>query len=136
MKKKIILTLSVLSLTTYSIITLNQAAEASQKAGPKLVIASPEHAFGKVKPGTPLTHTFKVRNEGKTNLEIQSVSPACGCTAANFDKVVSPGKEGGITLKIEHTEGYKGEVVKTAEVATNDPDRKTFTLSLRANFSE
>jgi hypothetical protein len=140
MKKKIILTLFALSLSTYSIITLNQSAEASQKdaaqKNPKLVIASPEHSFGKVKPGAPLTHTFKIRNDGKADLEIKSVSPACGCTAANFDKIVSPGKEGGITLKIEHTEGYKGEVIKTAEVATNDQDRRTFTLTLRANFSE
>jgi hypothetical protein len=135
MKMKATLTLPALLLALVSITIYNQSAKGSPNAGPKLVIESPEHSFGKVKPGTPLTYTFKVRNEGQADLEIKSVSPACGCTATNFDKTVSPGKEGGITLKIEHTEGYKGEVVKTAEVTTNDPDRQKFTLTLRANFT-
>lgn len=111
------------------------AQETSSTGSPRVKIASLEHSFGTVKPGTPLTHTFKVMNDGKANLEIKSVSPSCGCTTTNFDKVVAPGQTGGITLEVEKTEGYKGEVVKTATVTTNDPDRQTFTLTLRAGFS-
>ena len=107
-----------------------QTAEA-----PNLVIASLEHSFGTVKPGTPLTFAFQIKNEGKANLEIKSVSPSCGCTTSNYDKVIEPGKAGSITLAVEKTEGYKGEVVKTASVTTNDPEHSTFTLTLRANFS-
>ena len=118
----------------FSVITDGQPVKASPP-GPKLVLTSPEHSFGNVKPGTPLTHTFKIRNEGQADLEIKNVKPGCGCTAANFDKVVAPGKEGAITLKIENTEGYKGEVMKTADVSTNDPEHRTFKLTLRANFT-
>ena len=50
-------------------------------------------------------------------------------------RVVAPGKEGGITLAVEKTEGYKGEVVKTATVVTNDPDQQQFVLTLRAMFA-
>ena len=134
MKTEGTLMLLASSLGMFSIITLDQPAKASP-AGPKLVIAAQEHSFGNVKPGTPLTHTFKIRNDGQADLEIKNVKPGCGCTAANFDKVVSPGKEGGITLKIEDTAGYKGEVEKTADVTTNDPERRTFKLTLRANFT-
>jgi Protein of unknown function (DUF1573) len=134
MKMKGTLTLLALLLGMFSIITHDQAVKASPPA-PKLVIAAPEYSFGNVKPGTPLTHTFKFRKEGQADLEIKNVKPGCGCTAANFDKVVSPGKEGGITLKIEDTTGYKGEVWKTADVTTNDPERPTFKLTLRANFT-
>ncbi|HEV8486768.1 MAG TPA: DUF1573 domain-containing protein [Blastocatellia bacterium] len=102
---------------------------------PRLAIASLEHSFGSVKPGTPLTYTFKIKNEGQGDLEIKSVSPSCGCTTSNFDKVVAPGKEGGITLAVEKTEAYKGEVVKTATVVTNDPDKQQFVLTLRATFA-
>ena len=101
---------------------------------PKLAIASLEHSFGSVKPGQPLTYTFKIKNNGQADLEIKSVSPSCGCTTSNFDKVITPGKEGGITLAVEKTEGYKGEVVKTATVVTNDPDQQQFVLTLRAMF--
>jgi len=52
-----------------------------KKAGgtPKLVMDSTEHDFGKVKEGDEPSYTFKVKNEGSTDLIIQNVSPACGC---------------------------------------------------------
>lgn len=119
------------------IFTLSVSAQtrAPQTGAPRLTIASPEHSFGAVKPGTPLTYTFKIKNEGTSDLQILSVQPSCGCTTSNFDKVLAPGKTGGITLAIEKTEGYKGDVVKTATVTTNDPDHQTFTLTLRATFT-
>ena len=45
-----------------------------------------------------------------------------------------PGKEGKIELAVEHTEGYVGEVAKSANVTTNDPKMATFNLILRARF--
>lgn len=123
-------------LTTYAPTKSLNTAHAAMSAAPKLVIESLEHSFGKIAPGTPLTYTFKVRNEGDAELEIKNVSPSCGCTAANFDKLVAMGKEGGITLKIENTAGYQGEIVKTATVTTNDPAHQAFTLTLRANFAK
>ena len=45
-----------------------------------------------------------------------------------------PGKEGKIELAVEHTEGYTGEVAKSASVSTNDPKTPNFSLILRARF--
>lgn len=45
-----------------------------------------------------------------------------------------PGKEGKITLAIEHTESYAGEVAKSAIVSTNDSKYPSFNLLLRAYF--
>lgn len=45
-----------------------------------------------------------------------------------------PGKEGQITLAIEHTENYFGEVAKSAHVTTNDAAMPSFNLMLRALF--
>lgn len=103
---------------------------------PKLSIPSLEHSFGSVKAGTPLVYSFQIKNEGKVDLEIMSVSPSCGCTTSKYDKVIAPGKVGTVTLAIEKTQGYKGEVSKTAGVTTNDPEHKAFTLTLRASFTE
>ncbi|MEK6410371.1 MAG: DUF1573 domain-containing protein [Acidobacteriota bacterium] len=44
-------------------------------AAPILVIDSFTHDFGEVKAGTPLRFAFKVKNEGKADLVINSVSP-------------------------------------------------------------
>ena len=136
MRSKTALALLPILLLLVFAVTARQkvAATTEWAAKPKLAIESLEHSFGTVKPGTPLNYTFKIANQGDANLEITKVSPSCGCTTSDFDKVVAPGKTGGITLVIEKTDSYKGEVVKTATVTTNDADHQTFTLTLRANF--
>lgn len=45
-----------------------------------------------------------------------------------------PGQEGKIELAVEHTDGYSGEVAKSASVSTNDPKNANFSLVLRARF--
>jgi hypothetical protein len=47
---------------------------------------------------------------------------------------VPPGKEGKIELAVEHTDGYSGEISKSAAVSTNDPKNANFSLILRARF--
>ncbi|HKS42052.1 MAG TPA: DUF1573 domain-containing protein [Blastocatellia bacterium] len=46
------------------------------EGGPKLVIESFTHDFGEIKAGTPLRYTFKIKNEGKSDLLIQNVAPS------------------------------------------------------------
>ncbi len=121
--------LALLVLSAFSV-----SAQDTSVGSPRLVTASLEHSFGAVKPGTPLTYTFQIKNEGKAALEIKNVAPSCGCTTSNFDKTIAPGKTGGITLAVEKTDGYKGDITKTATVTTNDPDHQTFILTLKATF--
>jgi len=108
----------------------------AQDGSPKLSIPALEHSFGSVKAGTPLTYSFEIKNTGKVDLQITGVSPSCGCTTSKYDKVIAPGKVGTVTLEVAKTDGYKGEVSKTANVTTNDPDHQSFTLTLRASFVE
>ncbi|HXG94080.1 MAG TPA: DUF1573 domain-containing protein [Blastocatellia bacterium] len=51
------------------------AAVAQSGPAPKIAIDSPTYDFGEIKAGTPLRHAFKVKNEGKADLEIKSVAP-------------------------------------------------------------
>ncbi|MFY9553804.1 MAG: DUF1573 domain-containing protein [Blastocatellia bacterium] len=76
---------SNLALALTVLITLTAAAQEKKPPGqnggtgagaaPKLVIASLTHDFGEVKSGTPLRYAFKIKNEGKADLVINSVSP-------------------------------------------------------------
>ena len=50
---------------------------------------------------------------------------------ANFDPAVPPGGEGKITLKVD-TKGYQGNVRKSARVKTNDPEKQTVLLVVKA----
>lgn len=119
-----------------SVAAVQQRSASAAATKPVLVIASMEHSFGTVKAGTPLHYTFEVKNTGEGTLEIQNVQPSCGCTTSKFDKSIAPGKTGTISLAIEKTEGYKGDITKTATVTTNDPDHQSFVLTLRATFAE
>jgi uncharacterized protein DUF1573 len=127
---------SRMALVVISVLMFAFSVAAQDGAKPRLSMPSLEHSFGAVKAGTPLTYSFEIKNEGKVDLEIKSVSPACGCTTSKYDKIIAPGKVGTVTLAIEKTETYKGEITKTASVTTNDPEHQTFTLTLRANFTE
>ena len=48
---------------------------AGPSSGAVLVIDSFTHDFGEVKAGTPLRYAFKIKNQGKADLLINSVSP-------------------------------------------------------------
>lgn len=52
-----------------------QDSGAKPAEGPKLVIESLTHDFGEIKSGTPLRYAFKIKNAGKSDLLIQSVTP-------------------------------------------------------------
>jgi hypothetical protein len=52
---------------------------------------------------------------------------------AHFDRAVSPGGEGKITLTV-NLKGYQGQVWKTATVVSNDPQNPSLTLSLHGRI--
>lgn len=124
------------TLVAISLLLMFAFTASAQDGKPKLSIPALEHSFGSVKAGTPLTYSFEIKNTGKVDLEITNVSPSCGCTTSKYDKVIAPGQVGTVTLEVAKTDGYKGEVTKTANVTTNDPDHQSFTLTLRASFVE
>lgn len=58
---------------------LAAAQERLKEAGsgqPKLAMASFKHDLGEIKPGDPLTYSFKVKNEGTAELQIINVAPS------------------------------------------------------------
>src|SRR5689334_650548 len=111
MKAKVVLLAVCIFLMTSAVFAFSQPQSDGK---PELSIESLEHSFGQVKPGTPLNYSFVIKNTGKTDLEIKNVAPSCGCTTSNYDKVIAPGAEGKITLAVEKTDTYKGEVTKMA----------------------
>jgi hypothetical protein len=134
MKKITLLVLLIFSLLSPTLCSA-KGKRIVPRTGPRLVIASFEHHFKGLKHGTPLIHSFIVKNRGKGKLIIEKVEPDCGCTATHFDKEIAPGKEGKITLEFKDTEGIlTGEVTKGATVWTNDPKHKKFYLVMRGSF--
>src|SRR5687767_13848508 len=71
--------------------------------GPRLKLTEPLKDFGSVPKGRMLDWSFEVLNTGTTDLEILAAKPTCGCTVADFDKVIKPGKSGKVTAHVDTT---------------------------------
>src|SRR3954462_221161 len=60
-----------------------------QKA-PRLTIVEPVKDFGTVPKGDKIDWSFLIKNPGTADLNITNARPSCGCTVADFDKVIKP----------------------------------------------
>jgi hypothetical protein len=106
------------------------ASEETRQGTPSIQVAETVFDFGEVMEGSEVVHEFIVGNEGKGVLRIEQVRLGCGCTAARFDREVSGGGAGRVTLKL-NTSGYEGTVKKAATVFTNDPRQPRVVLTMQ-----
>lgn len=102
---------------------------------PKVVAVEPIKDVGFVAKGDLAVHEFVLRNEGNAPLEVREVRAACGCTVADFDKVIAPGKTGKVRVTLD-TGSFNGPVAKGVTVFTNDPDTPTLELTVRTEVGQ
>ncbi|MFN7942425.1 MAG: DUF1573 domain-containing protein [Thermoanaerobaculia bacterium] len=91
----------------------------------------PVKDVGKVSKGERIVQDFVLRNDGDADLDILSVKPACGCTVADFDKKIAPGKTGKVHAEVE-TVDFSGPIAKTVTVFTNDTKNPRLVLTVKA----
>ena len=103
----------------------------AQESGPRAVPVEPIKDFETVPRGDYIHHEFQLKNEGGSVLEIIDVKPACGCTVAEFDKKIEPGKLGKVKVKLE-TSSFSGPIAKPISVFTNDPQNPKLQLVIKA----
>jgi hypothetical protein len=109
------------------------AAFAFADAGkPKAVAPEPVRDLGTVPKGEKIAHDFEIRNDGGAALEITEVRPSCGCTVAEFDKTVAPGKSGKVHVVVD-TETFSGAISKGVTVFTSDVENPEIELTVKAN---
>ena len=75
-----------------------EAAKEAEKA-PRLTIVEPVKDYGTIAKGEKLDWSFLVKNTGDSDLQIIAAKPGCGCTVADFDKVIKPGETGKVTAR-------------------------------------
>ncbi len=104
-------------------------------AAPRAVVEKPVVDVGKVKKGEPIRHEFVIRNAGDAPLEISEVKPSCGCTVAEYDKVIAPGATGRVKMVVE-TDSFGGGIAKSVTAFTNDVTNPRLNLVVKAIISE
>ncbi len=99
---------------------------------PKMVVDQMVLDFGTVTQGVTVDATFTLRNQGDATLEVRAVRPTCGCTVAKFDPEVAAGGTGTIHATLD-TSSFKGPISKSLLVMTNDPEKPSVNLVLKAD---
>lgn len=100
-------------------------------AKPIAVVPEPIKSFEVVPKGDVVRHRFEIKNDGDQPLQITEVRPACGCTVANFDKVIAPGSSGFVQADLD-TGNFSGGIQKSIAVFTNDTENAKIQLLMRA----
>lgn len=102
---------------------------------PDIQFSETSFDFGEVKEGEVVTHTFKVTNNGKSNLVLRRVRASCGCTASQPDRdVIAPGATANIPVSF-NTRGRNGRQNQSITVYSNDPRKSTMLLRISANVT-
>jgi len=120
LNKKIIL------LTTFTI-----TLAASLFAQPRATIAEPIKELGTFYQDQLIECDFILKNEGNVTLQINDVKPACGCTIAEYDKTIEPGKTGKVHAKV-NISTFSGQISKGVTVLTNDVSNPQIELTVKA----
>jgi hypothetical protein len=111
--------------------TAAKSATTSEEKTPQLTLVEPVKEYGEVAKGDKLDWSFLVKNTGNADLQIIAAKPGCGCTVADYDKVIKPGETGKVTAHIDTT-AFTGPIAKTVTLETNDPSSPTSTLTIHA----
>jgi uncharacterized cupredoxin-like copper-binding protein len=108
-----------------------------QKANaPKASFQKETHDFGTITEGETVKTEFTIKNEGKSDLQILKTKATCGCTATDPEKkVLKPGESTNINVSFNST-GKEGNQTKQITVVTNDPERPTVKLTIKANINK
>ncbi|HLJ73673.1 MAG TPA: DUF1573 domain-containing protein [Thermoanaerobaculia bacterium] len=111
--------------------TAKKATDTAEEKAPRLTIVEPVKEYGEVAKGDKLDWSFVIKNTGNADLQIIAARPGCGCTVADFDKVVKPGETGKVTAHVDTT-AFSGPIAKTVTLETNDPASPSSTLTIHA----
>jgi hypothetical protein len=125
--KKLFQTLGLIFLGLAGLATASSPAAASPA---RVAVRETVYDFGKVVEDQKLSHTFTISNQGGEPLRIENVDPDCACTAADYSRVIAPGKQGILTLTIKPYSVVHGFNKKT-RVRFNDPECPLVVFTLK-----
>ncbi len=98
---------------------------------PKAVVEQTTYNFGILDPLTESTHSFTIRNEGESPLELTAGSTTCKCTLSEITHPVIPPGESGQVRLMWNTGSKYTFYSHGATIHTNDPLHKTLDLRIQ-----
>jgi len=124
------LALALTAMAPFAVAQETKGTTETTKA-PRLTLVEPLKDFGTVPKGEKIDWSFEIKNTGAADLEILAAKPACGCTVADFDKVIKPGQTGKVTAHVDTT-NFSGPISKAVTLETNDPNTPNAQVTISA----
>ncbi|MGZ5433997.1 MAG: DUF1573 domain-containing protein [Thermoanaerobaculia bacterium] len=131
MSKRLFSMTLALALTVMAPFAVAQEKATTETKAPRLTLVEPIKDFGTVPKGEKLDWSFEIKNTGSADLEILAAKPACGCTVADFDKIIKPGQTGKVTAHVDTT-NFSGPISKPVTLETNDPNTPNAQITISA----
>lgn len=133
MSKRLFATTVALALTLAAPFAVAQDTPkaADTAKAPRLTLTEPIKDFGTVPKGQKIEWAFEVKNTGGADLEILAAKPTCGCTVADFTKIIKPGQTGKVTAHVDTT-NFAGPISKSVQLDTNDPAAASAQVTITA----
>jgi hypothetical protein len=86
---------------------------------PKIEIENSDFDFGDITQGDKVSHVFKFKNTGKSDLTVLHAQASCGCTVPEWTKKpIKSGETGELNI-VFNSEGKMGAQKKTVTLTTN-----------------
>ena len=109
--------------------TAKERDEKISEGGAKIAFDKTDYDFGTVTEGDVVEGTFKITNEGKSDLVILSAHASCGCTVPKWPKeAIKPGDSADLTFSF-NSRGRSGKQSKSITLQTNS-EKVTQTLRI------
>lgn len=102
----------------------------------KLEIVDQTYDFGSIIEGTTVEKVFALKNTGKSDLEIRSIKPNCGCIVDEMkSNTIAAGETAELTIQF-NTRSRRGNQIKKVDIFSNDPKSPIQTITIKANIAE
>lgn len=109
---------------------ITASGEYDKNSLPKIEFVKDTHDFGVIIQGEKVSHTFKYKNIGGSDLIIREIKATCGCTVVKFSKdPLAPGQEGTVEV-VFNSDRRQGIQHKTVYLwANTQPNRTEISIS-------
>jgi len=110
-------------------------APAAWAAPPRIVVSPASFDFGTLRPAGEVEKEFVIRNHGRGELVIDSISTDCGCTVArDWSRTVKAG--GSTVMRVKLTAPSEpGKLLKTVFIKSNDGARLSLEVKITATVA-
>lgn len=104
---------------------------------PKLAFNQYLVDLGRVQPTTEIRGAFGFENRGRNPVQIQKVTPSCGCLQPFVSsETIAPGETGAIILRMQPANELPGRKEFTADIHYTDPEPQEVRVTFRLELPE